>query len=103
MENLFDCLCSLLLHAPNRELFLKGEGLQLMNLMLREKKESRNGALKVLDHALIGPEGKELCAKVGSQFTSNFLFLARLAWPLQMRFFFSSSTFSASARYFRSS
>ena len=64
MENLFDCLCSLLLHAPNRELFLRGEGLQLMNLMLREKKESRNGSLKVLDHALIGPEGKELCAKV---------------------------------------
>ena len=64
MENLFDCLCSLLLHAPNRELFLRGEGLQLMNLMLREKKESRNGALKVLDHAVVGPEGKEQCAKV---------------------------------------
>lgn len=38
MENLFDCLCSLLLHNPNRERFLKGEGLQLMNLMLKEKK-----------------------------------------------------------------
>jgi len=63
MENLFDCLCSLLLHAPNRDRFLKGEGLQLMNLMLREKKVSRNGALKVLNHALIGPEGKENCSK----------------------------------------
>jgi beta-catenin-like protein 1 len=38
MENLFDCLCSLLLHTPNRDRFLRGEGLQLMNLMLREKK-----------------------------------------------------------------
>ena len=35
MENLFNCLCSLLLHVPNRDRFLKGEGLQLMNLMLR--------------------------------------------------------------------
>ena len=81
MENLFDCLCSLLLHAPNRELFLRGEGLQLMNLMLREKKESRNGALKVLDHALIGPEGKELCAKVGSHRISHF----SPAWPDRCR------------------
>ena len=35
MENLFDILCACLLFAANRELFLKGEGLQLMNLMLR--------------------------------------------------------------------
>ena len=34
-----------------------------MNLMLREKKVSRNGALKVLNHALIGPEGRDNCAK----------------------------------------
>jgi beta-catenin-like protein 1 len=35
MENLFDCVCSSLIHVPNRDRFLKGEGLQLMNLMLR--------------------------------------------------------------------
>ena len=63
MENLFDTLCALLLYAPNRDLFLKAEGLQLMNLMLREKKTSRNGALKVLNHALSGPDGKENCNK----------------------------------------
>nr|CAG4646150.1 EOG090X03ST [Macrothrix elegans] len=63
MENLFDCVCSSLIHIPNRDKFLKGEGLQLMNLMLREKKMSRNGALKVLDHALNGEAGKENCAK----------------------------------------
>jgi len=56
MENLFDVLCALLLHTPNRDLFLKAEGLQLMNLMLREKKTSRNGALKVLNHALSGTD-----------------------------------------------
>lgn len=35
MENLFDSVCSSLIHVPNRDRFLKGEGLQLMNLMLR--------------------------------------------------------------------
>merc|ERR1719394_1679079 len=63
MENLFDCLCSLLLETDNRDRFLRGEGLQLMNLMLREKKKSRAGALKVLSHALSGPEGRDNCVK----------------------------------------
>merc|ERR1719270_2764248 len=63
MENLFDCLCSLLLETENRDRFLKGEGLQLMNLMLREKKKSRSGALKVLSHALNGMEGIDNCIK----------------------------------------
>lgn len=47
----------------NRDRFLKGEGLQLMNLMLREKKLSRNGSLKVLDHAMAGPDGRDNCNK----------------------------------------
>ncbi|XP_071512891.1 beta-catenin-like protein 1 isoform X1 [Panulirus ornatus] len=63
MENLFDTLCSCLMLVANRDLFLRGEGLQLMNLMLREKKLSRNGALRVLDHALAGPEGADNCNK----------------------------------------
>uniref|UniRef100_A0A8I6AHN5 Catenin, beta like 1 n=1 Tax=Rattus norvegicus TaxID=10116 RepID=A0A8I6AHN5_RAT len=63
MENLFDALCSCLMLSSNRERFLKGEGLQLMNLMLREKKISRSSALKVLDHAMIGPEGADNCHK----------------------------------------
>uniref|UniRef100_A0A8C6V6X3 Beta-catenin-like protein 1 n=1 Tax=Naja naja TaxID=35670 RepID=A0A8C6V6X3_NAJNA len=63
MENLFDSLCSSLMLSSNRDRFLKGEGLQLMNLMLREKKISRSSALKVLDHAMIGPEGADNCHK----------------------------------------
>lgn len=47
MENLFNVLCSSLMATINRDRFLRGEGLQLMNLMLREKKMSRNGSLKV--------------------------------------------------------
>uniref|UniRef100_A0A7N6A316 Beta-catenin-like protein 1 N-terminal domain-containing protein n=1 Tax=Anabas testudineus TaxID=64144 RepID=A0A7N6A316_ANATE len=63
MENLFDALCSCLMLPSNRDRFLKGEGLQLMNLMLREKKMSRTSALKVLDHGMIGPEGADNCHK----------------------------------------
>ncbi|XP_050069328.1 beta-catenin-like protein 1 [Anopheles maculipalpis] len=63
MENLFNSLCSALMAKENREKFLKGEGLQLMNLMLREKKLSRNGSLKVLDHAMAGPDGRDNCNK----------------------------------------
>ncbi|XP_054722689.1 beta-catenin-like protein 1 [Uloborus diversus] len=64
MENLFDALCSSLMAPANRERFLRGEGLQLMNLMLREKKMSKNGALKVLDHATCGAEGADNCNKL---------------------------------------
>lgn len=63
MENLFNSLCSSLMDVSNRDRFLKGEGLQLMNLMLREKKTSRNGSLKVLDYAMSGPHGKDNCNK----------------------------------------
>ncbi|XP_076598074.1 beta-catenin-like protein 1 [Chaetodon auriga] len=63
MENLFDGLCSCLMLPANRDRFLRGEGLQLMNLMLREKKMSRTSALKVLDHGMIGPEGTDNCHK----------------------------------------
>uniref|UniRef100_A0A8C5AW52 Catenin beta like 1 n=1 Tax=Gadus morhua TaxID=8049 RepID=A0A8C5AW52_GADMO len=63
MENLFDSLCSCLMLSANRDRFLKGEGLQLMNLMLREKKMSRTSALKVLDHGMTGPEGTDNCHK----------------------------------------
>jgi beta-catenin-like protein 1 len=34
-----------------------------MHLVCREKKVSRSSALKVLDHAMIGPEGTDNCHK----------------------------------------
>jgi len=63
MENMFNCLCSCLLLSDNKELFLKGEGLQLMILMLREKKMSRTSALKCLAYAMTGEDGGENCHK----------------------------------------
>ncbi|XP_071489872.1 beta-catenin-like protein 1 [Diadema antillarum] len=63
MENLFNCLCSSLMLPANKMAFLRGEGLQLMNLMLREKKQSRHSALKVLNHAMTGAEAGDNCTK----------------------------------------
>ncbi|KAK3733987.1 hypothetical protein QZH41_009843, partial [Actinostola sp. cb2023] len=42
MENLFNCLCSALMFHPNKDLFLKGEGLQLMILMLRKETQTQS-------------------------------------------------------------
>ncbi|PAA77058.1 hypothetical protein BOX15_Mlig001294g5, partial [Macrostomum lignano] len=63
MENLFNCLCSALLAKANKDRFLRGEGLQLMNLILREKRVARPSALKVLDYALNGPDGADNALK----------------------------------------
>uniref|UniRef100_A0A0N4ZTZ6 Beta-catenin-like protein 1 n=1 Tax=Parastrongyloides trichosuri TaxID=131310 RepID=A0A0N4ZTZ6_PARTI len=61
MENLFDCLCASFIYVPNRKIFVDDEGLQLMNLMLREKKLCRQGALKVLTYATTSEDGKYVC------------------------------------------
>uniref|UniRef100_A0A915LCG8 Beta-catenin-like protein 1 n=1 Tax=Romanomermis culicivorax TaxID=13658 RepID=A0A915LCG8_ROMCU len=63
MENMFDSLCACLMHTDNLRKFLDGEGLQLMNLMLREKKMSRSSALKVLDYAMNSKAAKDNCDK----------------------------------------
>ncbi|XP_074595252.1 beta-catenin-like protein 1 [Brevipalpus obovatus] len=65
LENLFDCLCSsLLLCSTNRKLFYEGEGIELMNLILKERKKEasgvmRMGAIKVINHLLNEDKGKD--------------------------------------------
>ena len=81
MENLFDCMCSCLMFTPNRDRFLKGEGLQLMILMLKEKKMSRRSALKVLNHAVCGHEGVENCVKFIEVYGLRSLFPAFMKPP----------------------
>ena len=81
MENLFDSLCSALMYTPNREHFLLGEGLQLMILMLKEKKMSRKSALKVLNHAMINKEGVDNCTKFIEVYGLRSLFPAFMKTP----------------------
>ncbi|KAI8846071.1 Catenin-beta-like protein [Chytridium lagenaria] len=63
MENFFDILCSSLAEPEVKETFLVEEGLELMLMIIREKKMARMRALKVIDHALLGDSGKSCCAK----------------------------------------
>ncbi|CAD6184503.1 unnamed protein product [Caenorhabditis auriculariae] len=85
MENLFDALCAALMAPVNRKKFLDGEGLQLMNLMLREKKQSRESALKVLDHATTGMEGAENCNKLVEMLGLRTLFPLFMRTPSKVR------------------
>lgn len=62
LANILDCLCSSLLCCPsNRELFYSGEGIELMNLILKEKRNAdssiKSGALKILNHVLSTDKG----------------------------------------------
>jgi len=61
MENVFDALCSALAEPENKKLFLDSEGVDLMVLMMKEKKLARSGAIKALDYAMSGPSGSAAC------------------------------------------
>ena len=86
MENLFDCLCSSLMASANRGRFLEGEGPQLMVLMLKGKKlAAKPRALKVLDHALGGPEGAANCNKFVEIYGLRSLFPCFMKTPKSRR------------------
>jgi beta-catenin-like protein 1 len=55
VENLFNALCSTLMTPKNRQLFVEAEGVELMVLILKQKKSVRAGALKALVSALTLP------------------------------------------------
>ncbi|KAH7675885.1 DUF1716 domain-containing protein, partial [Aphelenchoides avenae] len=85
MENLFDGLCAALMYAPNRQVFLDGEGLQLMNLMLRERKQSRESALKVVSYATAIPDGRANCDKFVEILGLRTLFPLFMRTPSKMK------------------
>ncbi|KAG0360254.1 Catenin-beta-like protein [Gamsiella multidivaricata] len=63
MENLFDGLCSALAEKENKRLFLEGEGIELMVIMIKEKKMARIRAVKVLDYAMSTKAGTANCLR----------------------------------------
>ncbi|EGG04537.1 uncharacterized protein MELLADRAFT_49123 [Melampsora larici-populina 98AG31] len=76
MENVFDTLCSVLLEAEHKVKFLEGEGVELMVIMMKEKKLARSRSLKVLDHALVGEEGVKNCERFVEHLGLKTLFSA---------------------------
>ncbi|KAL8769136.1 MAG: hypothetical protein Q9209_004770 [Squamulea sp. 1 TL-2023] len=64
VENLFDSVTCCLDDSTGKAKFLEAEGIELCLIMLREGKMSKPRALRVLDHALGGPEGGACCQKL---------------------------------------
>ncbi len=64
VENIFDCLTCCLDDATGKTKFLEAEGIELCLIMLRDGKMSRSRALRLLDHALAGPDGGACCQKL---------------------------------------
>jgi len=52
VQNMFDCLCSLMLLKHHQVAFGKVQGLELMIRMMRERKFATNLALRLTDHAM---------------------------------------------------
>lgn len=52
LENLFDCLCCLLMPLENKERFVKAEGIELMIIIMKQKKSAYGSAIRTLDFAM---------------------------------------------------
>ncbi|KAK4693259.1 beta-catenin-like protein 1, partial [Lecanoromycetidae sp. Uapishka_2] len=63
-ENVFDCLTCCVDDADGKAKFLEAEGIELCLIMFREGKMSRPRALRLLDHALGGPDGGACCERL---------------------------------------
>lgn len=64
VENLFDCVTCCTDDREGKAKFLVAEGIELCLIMLREGKMSKPRALRLLDHALGGPDGAACCEKL---------------------------------------
>jgi beta-catenin-like protein 1 len=63
LENLFDGLICVVDESVGKEKFLEAEGVELCLIMLREGKMTKSRALRVLDHAMSGAAGVDVCER----------------------------------------
>ncbi|KAF5737722.1 beta-catenin-like protein 1 [Tripterygium wilfordii] len=52
VENLFDCLCCLLMPLENKERFVMAEGVELMIIIMKQKKLAYGSAIRALDFSM---------------------------------------------------
>jgi beta-catenin-like protein 1 len=64
MENLFDALTCIVDEPEGKAKFIEAEGVELCLIMLKEGKMSKTASLRLLDHAMGGDSGADVCAKV---------------------------------------
>ncbi|CAB52570.1 Catenin-beta-like protein [Schizosaccharomyces pombe] len=76
MENVFDCLCSLVQETKGKSLFLKEEGIELCILNMKHKGKSRYSTIKVLDYLLFGPLSTPYCIRFVEAGGLKYIFAA---------------------------
>lgn len=64
VENVFDALTCVVDSPSGKSKFIEAEGVELALIMIREGKMSRPRALRLLDHALSGTGGAEVCSQL---------------------------------------
>lgn len=64
MENLFEALTSIADEAEGKTKYIEAEGVELCLIMLKEGKRSKPAALRLVDHAVGGATGAEVCQKL---------------------------------------
>jgi beta-catenin-like protein 1 len=64
VENVFDCLTCVVDETEGKAKFVEAEGVELALIMIREGKMSKSRALRLMDHALGGQSGAEVCEKL---------------------------------------
>ena len=64
VENIFDALTCVVDEPEGKQKFVEAEGVELCLIMIREGKMSKSRALRLIDHALGGQTGAEVCEKL---------------------------------------
>ncbi|KAH0463978.1 hypothetical protein IEQ34_006764 [Dendrobium chrysotoxum] len=59
LENLFHCLCCLLMPVENMERFIKSEGVELMIIIMKQKKSAYGSAIRAHRYFLALQEAQE--------------------------------------------
>jgi beta-catenin-like protein 1 len=88
LENLFDCLCCVLMPLENKERFLKAEGVELMIIIMKQKKLAYSSAIRTLDFAMTRfPPACERFVDVLGLKTAFAAFMGKASEPSTYLFF----------------
>ncbi len=64
VENIFDSLICVVDEPEGKQKFVEAEGVELCLIMIKEGKMSKSRALRLIDHALSGQSGAEVCERL---------------------------------------
>ena len=87
LENLFDVLCCLLMPLENKERFVNAEGVELMIIIMKQKKYAYGSAIRALDFAMTNyPPACERFVDVMGLKTAFAAFMGKASLSLSIQF-----------------